>query len=173
MSHAFHDQIVPQGWENTSVRECYDSAMEQGLYDSVAVHGPQGEGGKTPRAYACANAMEYFAELSTAFHCTADDEEFNKWFPFNRSQLALHDPRAHALLTILWSSSSLQQSAQSQSQAQLSPSLTAGLRFLFGGCFSSCLGCVSRSRQELARLDVSTALERSHAAAVTQQIKTV
>ena len=77
------------------------------------------------RHYACTNAMEYFAELSVAFlsplqesrkNEDADDEDgknnnedtmgetedYNKWFPYNRSQLKEHDPRAHDLLCQLW-----------------------------------------------------------------------
>jgi len=30
------------------------------------------------------------------------DEEFNKWYPFNRKQLKEHDPRAYDLLKKIW-----------------------------------------------------------------------
>ena len=74
--------------------------MEEGLYDSVRVRGPQGP---MARAYACTNQMEYFAELSVAFlGGLDDDEEHNKWYPFNRSQLREHDPRAFAMLCRMW-----------------------------------------------------------------------
>jgi hypothetical protein len=47
--------------------------------------------------------MEYFAELSAAFLGGLDkDEEYNKWFPFNRAQLKEHDPRAYELLQQVW-----------------------------------------------------------------------
>ena len=37
--------------------------------------------------------MEFFAELSVAYHCKDANELYNKWEPFNRSQLEciLHD----------------------------------------------------------------------------------
>merc|ERR1712038_194757 len=31
-----------------------------------------------------------------------EDEEYNKWYPFNRKQLREHDPRAYELLKRLW-----------------------------------------------------------------------
>jgi len=75
-------------------------AMNDGLYDCVRVHGPQGPECK---AYACTNAMEYFAELSVAFLGGLDDtREHNKWYPFNRSQLREHDPRAFDMLCRVW-----------------------------------------------------------------------
>lgn len=78
--------------------------MEEKLYDCVPVHNGKG-GVDKRRAYACTNAMEYFAELSVAFlGGVGEDEdlEFNKWFPFNRKQIKEHDPRAYCLLKKLW-----------------------------------------------------------------------
>ena len=54
------------------------------------------------RAYACANPMEFFAELSTALHGRNEEEEYNKWFPFNEKQLAQHDTHANLVLRGLW-----------------------------------------------------------------------
>jgi len=56
-------------------------------------------------AYAATNRMEYFAELSAAFLGQPDmrsDEEFNKWYPFNRRQIKEHDPRAYEMLKKIW-----------------------------------------------------------------------
>jgi len=99
LSHAWHNKHVPDGYDNYEVEKCYALAMEEGLYDCVPVHGPQGP---RCRAYACDNAYEYFAELSTAFLGGTGGEEFNKWFPFNREQLRMHDPRAFRMLCKLW-----------------------------------------------------------------------
>jgi hypothetical protein len=99
-SHAYHHLMIPGGFENAEILECYTAAMKEGLYDCVAVHGTQGPECK---AYACTNCMEYFAELSTAFlGGTKTGEEYNKWYPFNRQQLKEHDPRAYQLLSRLW-----------------------------------------------------------------------
>lgn len=119
-SHAFHNKCLPGGYEHGGLQRRYAEAMRDGLYDCVDVHCH--EPGEAPefddasdstppvrkdrrKAYACANAMEFFAELSTAFLYALDDRaEFNKWFPHNRSQLRLHDPATYALLHQLWHS---------------------------------------------------------------------
>jgi hypothetical protein len=47
--------------------------------------------------------MEFFAELSVAFHWTADETtEFNKWYPHNCAQLIKHDPDTYAALCTMW-----------------------------------------------------------------------
>lgn len=81
--------------------------MRAKLYDSVWVHGPQGiaaDGSKiTAKAYACTNCMEFFAELSVAYHYSLDAEtEYNKWFPHNRHQLRAHDSDSYAVLHKIW-----------------------------------------------------------------------
>jgi hypothetical protein len=92
--------MIPGGYDNKEIKECYEAAMKEGLYDCVKVHGVQGP---ETKAYACSNCMEYFAELSAAFlGGTDENEEYNKWFPFNRKQLKEHDPRAYKLLARVW-----------------------------------------------------------------------
>jgi hypothetical protein len=99
-SHAYHCICLPAGYDNVPVKACYEAAMKDGLYESVSVHGPQGPKSK---AYACQDAMEYFAELSTAFLGGRDERvEFNKWYPFTRKQIQKHDPRAYELLKTVW-----------------------------------------------------------------------
>lgn len=63
-SHAYHHKGCQDGYQNKVIKECWDAAMKEKLYESVQVHGSQGP---TAKAYACTNQMEYFAELSTAF----------------------------------------------------------------------------------------------------------
>lgn len=100
LSHAYHCLCIPDGYENKDILACYQKAIDEGIYESVAVHGSQGPKAK---AYACTNAMEYFAELSTAFLGGTDENiEYNKWFPFNRKQIREHDPGAFELLQKLW-----------------------------------------------------------------------
>lgn len=112
-SHAYHHKGCAGGYENKEILDCYEAAMKEGLYESVRVHGSQGP---TAKAYACTNAMEYFAELSTAFlggipskqkerdnaENGEGDEEFNKWYPFNRKHIREHDPRAYEMLKKMW-----------------------------------------------------------------------
>lgn len=98
-AHAYHRLCLEDGYDNEDVLDCYRAAMKEGLYECVKVHGTQGPECK---AYACKNAMEYFAELSAAFLGGVDGAEFNKWYPFNRQQIREHDPRAYAMLKRVW-----------------------------------------------------------------------
>ncbi len=98
LSHAWHCCFVKNGYRNKDIQTCFDKAMKEGLYDKVKVHGPQGP---MARAYACTNAMEYFAELSVAF-LHKHKSEYNKWYPFNHLQLQSHDKRACSLLEKCW-----------------------------------------------------------------------
>ena len=103
-SHAYHFKMLSKGYANPIVKECYEQAMRDKLYDSVHYHKPDGtKHAKPTRAYACTDQMEYFAELSVACLGGKDESvEFNKWFPFNRAQLKKHDPRAFAMLKQVW-----------------------------------------------------------------------
>lgn len=113
LCHAYHQKHLPDGYDNADIRECYQAAMEEKLYDSVSYHCrfvkyDEEDGGRpvydkkhNTRHYACSNPMEYFAELSVAFLCPSSDE-YNKWYPHNRTQLKEHDPRAYDLLSQMW-----------------------------------------------------------------------
>jgi hypothetical protein len=47
--------------------------------------------------------MEYFAELSVAYHWKKDDvTEYNKWWPHNYSQLIQHDKDTCTMLDEIW-----------------------------------------------------------------------
>ena len=77
--------------------------MTAGLYDKVPVHGPQGEGGCHYKHYACMNCMEFWAELSVAYHWKLDNvTEYNKWYPFNNSHLMFLDGHSYAVLDKYW-----------------------------------------------------------------------
>jgi hypothetical protein len=80
--------------------------MSARLYDAVPVHGPQGVNGPV-KAYACANCMEFWAELSVAYLSGNTTEEYNKWYPYNRTQLSYHDESTCSVLDKLWNASYL------------------------------------------------------------------
>ena len=104
LCHAYHCKLLPDGFDNSVIREAYKAAMSKGLYDAVAVHGPQGHSGQPQKAYACANPMEFFAELSVAYLYGRDHKtEFNKWYPHNRAQLKKHDMDTYRVLESAWS----------------------------------------------------------------------
>lgn len=89
LAHAYHEQVF--GYDNKKVRAAFQNAKDKGLYNAVL----RGDG-KTVRAYAITNPMEYFAETSEALFGT------NDFFPFNREHLKRHDPQMEKLLTEMW-----------------------------------------------------------------------
>ncbi|KAL7511512.1 hypothetical protein ACHAXN_008470 [Cyclotella atomus] len=101
LSHAWHFLHCDDGYDNIIIKDCFDKAMKEALYDCVPFHCGRGKKDKR-KAYACTNAMEYFAELSAAFLGGIDDKEYNKWYPFNRKQIKEHDPRAFEMLCQMW-----------------------------------------------------------------------
>ena len=90
LSHAYHDQFLG-GYGNAEIRAAYKHAMDKKLYDRVLRIG-----GRTVKAYAATNPMEYFAETTEAFFGT------NDFYPFVRVELQQHDPTMFALLEKLW-----------------------------------------------------------------------
>jgi hypothetical protein len=90
LAHGYHDQFLG-GYDNPELRAAFDRAVKAKRYDAV----PR-ISGKTERAYAAANPMEYFAESTEAFFGT------NDFYPFVRSELEHHDPEMYQLLERLW-----------------------------------------------------------------------
>ena len=91
LAHGFHDEHLEDGFNNEKVLAAYRNAMEQGLYDEVLDYK-----GRTVRAYATTNQMEYFAELSEAYFYR------NDFYPFLNAELKQHDPVGYALMVELW-----------------------------------------------------------------------
>jgi len=90
LAHGYHDQFLG-GYESPELQSQYQRAMKAKLYDAV----PR-INGRTERAYAAVNPMEYFAETSEAFFGV------NDFYPFVRSELKHHDPQMFQLLEKLW-----------------------------------------------------------------------
>jgi hypothetical protein len=92
LAHAYHHQFLPDGFDNRDLRTAWHRATgEQKRYDAV-LH----INGRTVRAYAANNPMEFFAEASEALFGT------NDFFPFVRAELASHDPETHDVVRRLW-----------------------------------------------------------------------
>ena len=92
LSHAYHDQFVPQGFDNADVRKCYAKAVQNGTYEAV----PYINSKDKKRAYALENEREYFAEASEALF------GLNDYYPFNRRELESHDPELYKVMRDLW-----------------------------------------------------------------------
>ena len=62
----------------------------------ISARWPCYQNGSEKRAYALTNPMEYFAEASEAFFGK------NDFYPFDRAELAKHDPALEAILVKAW-----------------------------------------------------------------------
>jgi hypothetical protein len=94
LAHAYHDRVL--GFDQAEVIAAYEHAKEKKLYDAIERRRTDGRPNSIERAYAMTNEKEYFAETSEAFFGE------NDFFPFNRADLAKHDPEMCRLLARLW-----------------------------------------------------------------------
>jgi hypothetical protein len=93
LTHAYHDIVLGDNY--APLLQAYNAAMRQKLYEAVDYY----DGSnilKNKKAYAATNDHEYFSELTEAFFGK------NDYYPFNRADLAKHDPRAYQLLQDIW-----------------------------------------------------------------------
>jgi hypothetical protein len=91
LAHAYHHDFLPGGFENPQVLSAYNDAKQKGLYNAVLRNN-----GRTERAYAMNNQMEYFSECSEAFFGT------NDFYPFVQVEFKLHDRRGYDTLKAAW-----------------------------------------------------------------------
>lgn len=89
VAHAYHDQQL--GFNHPEIAEAFERAKASAKYERVERHD-----GIVVRHYALTNPMEYFAELSESYFGV------NDFFPFNREQLEVYDPKMFALLERVW-----------------------------------------------------------------------
>ena len=91
LAHGYHDQFLDQGFANPEVKAAFDRIKKDGTYRSVLR-----SSGRSEKAYATTNPMEYFAESTEAFFGT------NDFYPFVQAELERHDPAMSRLLRKLW-----------------------------------------------------------------------
>ncbi|MGB0766112.1 MAG: metallopeptidase [Phycisphaeraceae bacterium] len=91
LAHAYHDEHLAGGFKNERVLAAYRHAMDAGLYDEVLDYR-----GRSVRAYAATNPMEYFAELSEAYFYR------NDFYPFVSAEIRRYDPVGYALMVEVW-----------------------------------------------------------------------
>ncbi|MBI5383258.1 MAG: hypothetical protein HZA90_01080 [Verrucomicrobia bacterium] len=96
LAHAYHNRVLPQGFDNPEIKAAYLKAKAGGHYDRVERWHGTGQPNTFERAYAMTNPQEYFAETTEAFFSR------NDFFPFTREELKQHDPGMFALLEQLW-----------------------------------------------------------------------
>ena len=91
LAHGFHDEHLEDGYQNQRVLAAYRNAMDKGLYDKVTDYR-----GRSVKAYASTNQMEYFAEATEAYFYR------NDFYPFLNAELKDHDPVGYALMVEIW-----------------------------------------------------------------------
>ncbi len=91
LAHAYHDQVLENGFQNKAVLDAYKKAKAKGAYEKVLLYS-----GRTVKHYGLTNQMEYFAE------CTEAYLGVNDFYPFVRAELNEHDPRMFKLLKKIW-----------------------------------------------------------------------
>lgn len=97
LAHAYHDLVLPGGFENAEIKAAYQRARASKKYDKVERWFGNGRPNTFERAYAMTSPQEYFAESTEAFFSR------NDFFPFTRAELQKHDPEMSELLRRLWS----------------------------------------------------------------------
>ena len=91
LAHAYHDQVLENGFQNKAVLDAYKKAKAKGAYEKVLLYS-----GRTVKHYGLTNQMEYFAE------CTEAYLGVNDFYPFVRAELNEHDPGMFQLLKKIW-----------------------------------------------------------------------
>lgn len=96
LAHAYHDRVLPRGFDNPDIEAAFKRAQASKSYDKVERWFGNGRSNTFERAYAMTSPQEYFAEATEAFFSR------NDFFPFTRDELKQHDPEMEQLLGRLW-----------------------------------------------------------------------
>jgi hypothetical protein len=96
LAHAYHDRVLPDGFENGEIKAAFERAKTSRKYDRVERWFGNGKANTFESAYALTSPQEYFAECTEAFFSR------NDFFPFTRVELKKHDPEMYELLERLW-----------------------------------------------------------------------
>ena len=67
LAHAYHDRVLPDGFENEEIKATFEKAKASRKYDRVERWFGNGKPNTFERAYAITSPQEYFAESSEAF----------------------------------------------------------------------------------------------------------
>lgn len=90
LGHAHHKENWAENQED--IKAAWQNAVDKNLYRQV-----KDDNGQVIReAYALANPMEYFAELTAIYFARCN------YAPFNRDDLKTYDPAGHAMIQKMW-----------------------------------------------------------------------
>jgi hypothetical protein len=96
LAHAYHDQVIPGGYQNKDILGAFQQAKAAGTYDAVKRWTGEKYAEKPSKAYAMTNQMEYFAEVTEAYFDRNDME------PFDLAELKVKDPGVVPVLEKVW-----------------------------------------------------------------------
>jgi len=96
LAHAYHDQVIPGGYQNKAILRAFQQAKAAGTYDAVKRWTGEKYADKPSKAYAMNNQMEYFAESTESYFDRNDFE------PFNRAELLAKDPDMLKVVEKIW-----------------------------------------------------------------------
>ena len=91
LAHAYHDQLIENGFENAAIKQAWRKIADEGKYEKT-LH----IDGYETKHYALTDPKEFFAEFTEAFFGV------NDFFPFNRAELKKDAPEIEALLRTVW-----------------------------------------------------------------------
>lgn len=91
LTHAYHDQMMNDGFENPAIKEAWQKLIDSGKYQKT-LHAD----GHETKHYALTNHKEFFAEFTESFFGV------NDFFPFNRAELKKDAPEIETLLKTIW-----------------------------------------------------------------------
>jgi hypothetical protein len=90
LGHAHHKENWAENQED--ILAAWRNAVDKELYRNVTDE----KGRVIPQAYALANQLEYFAELTAIYFARGN------YAPFNRDGLKTYDPAGHAMIEKMW-----------------------------------------------------------------------
>jgi len=96
LAHAYHDKVVPGGYQNPDIVSAFQQAKASGKYDAVKRWNGESFAVKPAKAYAMNNPMEYFAESTESYFDRNDFE------PFDRAELQAKDQGMLKVLEKIW-----------------------------------------------------------------------
>ena len=96
LAHAYHDQVIPGGYQNKDILGAFQQAKAAGTYDAVKRWTGEKYIETPTKAYAMTNQMEYFAEVTEAYFDRNDME------PFDLAELKAKDPGVVPILEKVW-----------------------------------------------------------------------
>jgi hypothetical protein len=96
LAHAYHDQVIPGGYQNKDILGAFHQAKAAGTYDAVKRWTGEKYIDTPAKAYAMTNQMEYFAEVTEAYFDRNDME------PFDLAELKVKDPGVVPVLEKVW-----------------------------------------------------------------------